>query len=146
MQFTSTGTAKIEPIGHAVVLIRCDPKCLTFMNSWGQNFADGGFFRIKDSAVLNNMTFFDVYWTKDDLTPSEERAYQEECTKRAKELLQEFPSIKDLQHACPICKRRSKVGDFLGHILEAECPECHQRFTPDNKDIMQSLYSQNAQS
>ena len=115
------------------------------MNSWGDKFADGGFFRIKDSDVLNNMTFFDVYWTEEDLTPREKRAYKEKCTKKAKELLQEYPSIKDLKHPCPICKRRSKVGDFLGHILEAECPKCHGKFTPKNEDIMQSLYSQNCE-
>ena len=43
--------------GHAVVLIRCHPNCLVFMNSWGQKFADGGFFRVRDGTVLHDMEF-----------------------------------------------------------------------------------------
>ncbi len=35
--------------GHAVVLIRCSPAYLLFMNSWGQAWGDGGFFRVKDA-------------------------------------------------------------------------------------------------
>ena len=59
--------------GHAVVLIRCHPNCLVFMNSWGQEFADGGFFQVQDEKVLHNMEFFDIYWEEDDLTPSEKK-------------------------------------------------------------------------
>lgn len=113
------------------------------MNSWGQNFADGGFFRVKDSNVLNDMTFFDVYWTEQDLKPTEIQAYERECTERAKELLYTFPSLEDLPYECPKCNENTRVGDYLGHILEAECPKCHEKFTPTNKEIMQSLYSHN---
>lgn len=46
--------------GHAVVLIKCDPRSLTFLNSWGTAFADGVFFPVRNQAVLN-MQFYDVY-------------------------------------------------------------------------------------
>ena len=136
-----TGGPNTKPGGHAVVLTGCAPKCLTFMNSWGQEWADGGFFRVEDKNVLNNMKFYDVYWTLDDLKESEIKAYEREGIKRAQELLRVFPSVHDLSYECPKCNNESKVGEFSGHILEAKCPKCHQKFKPTNKDILQSLYS-----
>jgi hypothetical protein len=62
--------------GHAVVLMRCDAGSLTFMNSWGTEWADGGFFSISNESVLNDMKFYDVYWTVDDLTECEKQAYE----------------------------------------------------------------------
>ena len=124
-----------------MVLTGCDPNCLTFMNSWGQEFADGGFFRVEDENVLNETTFYDVYWEEEDLTRSEKEAYEREGIKRSKELLRKFSSIKDLSHTCPNCLQSSNIGDYYGHILEARCPRCHKKFRPTNKDIMNSLYS-----
>ena len=48
--------------GHAVTLIGID-ECgaLKFINSWGADWGDKGFFRLKDGKVLN-MTFYDVYF------------------------------------------------------------------------------------
>ena len=142
--FNSGGPRKPgeKPGGHAVVLIGCDANCLRFMNSWGQGFADGGFFRIEDQSVLNDTEFFDVYWTLNDLKSSEIKAYEREGIKRGKELLQTFPSVQDLSYKCPKCNKISRVGEFSGHVLEAECPKCHQKFKPTNKEIMQSLYTQ----
>lgn len=125
-----------------MVLVGCAPECLTFMNSWGQGFADGGFFRVENQSVLNDTKFYDVYWTENDMKRSEKEAFKREGTKRAKELLQTFPCIQDLSYECPKCNRKSKVGEFSGHILEAECPKCRQNFKPTNKELMQSLYTQ----
>ena len=140
-----TAGSKTELGGHAVVLIRCDPKCLTFMNSWDTDWGDGGFFRVKDQTVLQNTTFFDVYWNEDELKPSEIQAYEKECTERAKELLHTFPSIQELRHKCPKCSQWSKVDEYFGHILEAKCPRCHEKFKPTNEEILQSLYNRNFQ-
>ena len=139
---TYTGGSQTELGGHAVVLIGCDPNCLTFMNSWGQGFADGGFFRVKDQSVLNDTKFYDVYWNLSDLKQSEIEAYERESAKRGKELSQTFPSVQDLSYKCPKCNQNSRVGEFSGHVLEAKCPKCHQKFKPTNKEIMQSLYTQ----
>lgn len=125
-----------------MVLMGCTPDCLTFMNSWGQDFADGGFFRVENQSVLNDTKFYDVYWTEDDLKPSEKEAFKREGTERARDLLQTFPSVQDLSYKCPICSQKSKVGEFSGHVLEAECPKCHQKFKPTNKEIIESLYTQ----
>ena len=129
-----------EPEGHAVVLIRCDPKCLTFMNSWGTGFADKGFFRVEDSSVLRKMQFYDVYWTLDDLKESEKQAYKEKCTADAKKLLEDFPSLKDLPVKCPMCNKISKVVEYCGSLLVATCPKCDQTFMPKNRDLLESLY------
>ena len=129
--------------GHAVVLTRCDPDCLTLMNSWGTDWADGGFFRVTDQSVLNEMEFYDVYWTEDDLTDSEKRAYTIESTRRMRELMEEFPSLKDFVYQCPNCKCGSKAYEFSGNLLEAVCSKCHQMFKPTNESILQGLYSRN---
>jgi len=60
---------------HAVLLIRVEPNCLVFMNSWGDTWADRGFFRVKNGNVLN-MTFYDIYWTLNDLTQHEKEEFK----------------------------------------------------------------------
>jgi hypothetical protein len=74
---TPTSPIRNEPLeGHAVVLMDILPDRLTFLNSWGDTFGDGGFFHVEDSKVLN-MTFFDVYWTLNDLTAGEKHRYEQ---------------------------------------------------------------------
>ena len=126
------------------MLIRCDPDCLTFINSWGQGFADGGLFRVQDENTLGLQmqepgipdvdavtTFFDIFWNESDLKPSEKEAYRRKCIERAQEL---FP---DLYYKCSHCKEDCRVLD----LLEPECPNCHQEFKPTVEDILQGLYS-----
>ena len=129
-----------KPAGHAVVLIRCSPDRLVFMNSWGQGWADGGFFSVKDSEVLNNVKFFDVYWTEEDLTQGEKEAYRNQGIERAKKLAEQFPSINDLLVECPRCKQRPRVGEIEGDLTEAVCPRCGNKFRPTNEDLVKSLY------
>ena len=138
-----SGEALTELGGHAVVLTRCDSNCLTFMNSWGTDFADEGFFRVEDSSVLRDMLFYDVYWEMEDLTPKEKLAFEMEGTRRGKELLQTFPSLQDLPYKCPECKRISKVVEYYGNMLVAECPKCHKQFVPTNEQLLESLYIRN---
>ena len=38
--------------GHAVVLHKCDPHSLTFLNSWGKQWGDKGTFSVEDHSVL----------------------------------------------------------------------------------------------
>lgn len=130
----------MEPSGHAVVLIRCSPECLVFLNSWGQDWGDGGFFRVKDATVLNNMRFFDVYWLEEELTPKEKEAYKLKASHNAKKLHKEFPSVDELLFQCPKCERNSRVGDFGGSCFEAECPQCRRTFKPKNEDLVKTLY------
>lgn len=94
------------------MLTGCHPACLTFMNSWRQDFADGGFFLVEDQSVLNRTRFFDINWHEDDLTQSEKEAYKTEGTERALEYAKRFSSIGKLPHQCPICHANSKVEEF----------------------------------
>ena len=91
-------------------------------------------------CYISKTKFYDVYWEEKDLTLLEKKAYERKCVKRIQDLANTYPSIRDLMHTCPKCNQQSKVGDFLGHILEAVCPECYQRFIPTNAAIMESLY------
>lgn len=112
------------------------------MNSWGQNFADGGFFRVEDEKVLHDMEFFDVYWNEKDLTSNEIGAFERRGVEKLKGLVGKFKSVHELPYACPHCKRESKVNEFTGHHLEAKCQKCLWTFKPDAPGILESLYLQ----
>jgi hypothetical protein len=45
------------------------------MNSYGDKWCDGGFFKIKDENVFK-LEFFDIFWTLDDLKPEEKKLYE----------------------------------------------------------------------
>jgi len=106
------------------------------MNSWGQDFADGGFFQVQNGKVLHGMQFFDVYWEEKDLKEIVERKGVNEW----KEFVKKFKSIQELPYVCPHCKKESRVDEFTGHHLEAKCPKCLETFKPDGEGILQSLY------
>lgn len=59
-----------ERSGHAVVLTSSNFRSLRLLNSWGDKWADEGFFKVKNSNVLD-FVFIEVYWTLNDLLPSE---------------------------------------------------------------------------
>ena len=60
--------------GHAVVLTPIGPNYLKFLNSWGKDFGDNGFFAV-EPKVLNNPRYFDVFWEESDLSKEEKEAY-----------------------------------------------------------------------
>ena len=123
-----------------MVLIRCHPHCLVFMNSWGQDFADGGFFRVQNGKVLHDMQFYDVYWEEENLTSSEKGAFERMAFDKVKGLFTKFKSLQELSYVCPRCKKESYVDEFTGHHLEAKCPKCLRTFKPDGPGLLESLY------
>lgn len=56
--------------GHAVILTGFNDRSLRLMNSWGDEWADKGFFKVENSEVLD-FKFIDVFWTPNDLSPNE---------------------------------------------------------------------------
>ncbi|ETO30602.1 hypothetical protein RFI_06517 [Reticulomyxa filosa] len=130
--------------GHAVVLIACELEHLRFMNSWGDTWADCGFFRVKDGQVLQ-MKFFDVFWTLDDLEECEKKEYEAYTIEQAKAALKYLPTgLQTLGYQCPKCGKYSKANEYSGHLLKAVCPICFQTFKPNAVGLLQSLYNANA--
>ena len=60
--------------GHAVVLAHISKDYLTFLNSWGKEWATNGYFKVKDANVLN-MDFYDIFWFISDLSKEEIEMY-----------------------------------------------------------------------
>ena len=127
--------------GHAVVLTSFNSQCLRLMNSWGDSWADGGFFRVSDAGVLG-LEFVDVYWTISDLKQSEKNAYDSHGADVAQKLIARLKGLQMAKYKCPKCHQVSGLGEFTGHALETTCPKCRSTFRIENpgEDIALNLY------
>ena len=127
--------------GHAVVLTSYDVNSLRLMNSWGDEWADQGFFRVQNTDVLG-LKFFDVFWTLDDLTEKEKKAYEQHGAEVAGKLLKSLKGLQVVKYKCPLCPYESKVVDFSGHLLKAKCPVCGGTFNANKEggDLALNLY------
>lgn len=141
--------------GHAVVLTAVSPTGLTFMNSWGKDWGNNGFFKIENASVLGvdnygkeleSVQFFDVFFYESDLTTREREAYRDWAAEQASTASRSFPSLLDLPYKCPVphCGRISKIGQFEGNVRAAVCPQCGETFKPDAGHLMQALYIRNS--
>ena len=116
--------------GHAVVLTSYNSQCLTFMNSWGEEWGDQGFFRVQNAEVLGNqLEFFDVYWELDDLSEVEKEKYQKYGSKLAKRLIGLLEGLEFAEYTCPECKQTSLVTEFEGTLSKVRCPRCSREFS-----------------
>lgn len=116
-----------KPGGHAVVLTSYDSKSLCMMNSWGDQWANNGFFRIKNAEVLN-LEFIDVFWTLDNLLQSEKDSYEKEGANVADKLIYTLKGLQTVKYQCPLCHAISKVVEYKGRLLQATCPRCRGTF------------------
>ena len=130
-----------DPGGHAVVLMSYDAESLRLMNSWGDDWADNGFFRVQNSDVLR-LEFVDVFWTLDNLSRKEKRAYDQHGAEVAAKLMSSLKGIQVAKFKCPLCAVESKVVDFSGHLLKAKCPKCRGTFNANKAggDLALNLY------
>ena len=112
-----------ESGGHAVVLTSYSAKSLLFMNSWGCRWGNKGFFRVSIPSVLD-FTFYDVYWTLNDLSAAEKVEYGRSSQAIVSKLMEHFQSLKTTNITCPKCNYNSKVVDFSGTFDNINCPEC----------------------
>ncbi|KAL9986942.1 hypothetical protein ACROYT_G001160, partial [Oculina patagonica] len=97
-----------DPGGHAVVLTSYDAESFRLMNSWGDDWADKGFFRVQNSDVLG-LEFVDVFWTEDDLSEKEKRAYDRHGAEVAAKLIRSLKGIQVTKYKCPLCAVESLV-------------------------------------
>jgi hypothetical protein len=132
--------------GHAVVLVQCDPRSLTFLNSWGNKWGKHGSFSVENQGVLESngirVGFYDVYWLECDLTAGERRAYNVQVDEVVRARAQQHSSILEFEARCPRCCNNAPIADFTGSIRKAVCPLCHQSFTPEPSHLVQALYAQ----
>jgi len=138
LQVTSTRSQR----GHAVVLTSFNSESLRLMNSKGSNWADGGFFRVQNAAVLGLM-FYDIFWNEEDLLPSEKEALDRHGADISAKLMKSLTSLQTATYKCPLCSVESKVSEFKGHLLEAQCPVCGGKFNAGNEaesDLALNIY------
>ena len=122
--------------GHAVVLASHGENYLRFINSWGTEWADGGFFKIKDASVLG-MSFTRIYFDSTDLLAGE-------TTSDARETARKLIQLKGFQnstHMCTNCNRGSNVSQYTwNNRHEAVCPRCKRNFPLNEPGTTLQLY------
>ena len=122
---------KTPDFGHAVVLTSFNSECLRLLNSWGEDWADMGFFRVQKADVLG-LKFIDVYWTEDDLKEEEIIYFKKHGSTVARQLMEKLPSLKRAEYTCPKCGKRSPVMEFTGTLSRAKCPKCEKEISTEN--------------
>ena len=136
-ELTANKTARLpmantSTTGHAVVLTSFDSECLRLLNSYGEDWADMGFFRVQKADVLR-FQFIDVFWTEDDLREEEKTYFKKQGSIVAEKLMKWLPSLKDAEFTCPMaeCSKRSPVMEFTGTLSHAKCPKCGNEFSTE---------------
>ena len=121
-------------IGHAVVLTSYNSQSLTFMNSYGVEWANNGFFRVEIAEVLGNqLEFFDVYWKVVELSDKEKERYRKSDSEAATKLFELLEGLKQAKYKYPECRQESLVTEFSGNLSKVRCPKCPCEFsTNDN--------------
>jgi hypothetical protein len=137
--------------GHAVVLTKCASDSLTFLNSWGPDWGDGGSFSIEDHTVLeldgdgdmDKMCFYDIYWYEEDLTATERQAYQHKVNQKLRDSSGRRCTILELEVQCPLCKNTAPIEQYTGNIRNARCPlkSCDGSFKPETEHLIKALYA-----
>ena len=63
--------------GHGAVIVGHDDQSWKIKNSWGDDFADGGYFKMSKSLLSQCRNhFFDVFWYEHDLNQKDLEAYK----------------------------------------------------------------------
>lgn len=139
--------------GHAVVMVGCRPRSLTFLNSWGRDWGDNGTFSVQESTVLQRhdwlgrstpVQFYDVYWVESDLTEGERQAFRAKADESLRARARQVPGVLELEARCPHCHCNSSVAEFRGNVRRTVCPRCQKSFAPEPEYLVQALHSQHA--
>ena len=122
---------KTPDFGHAVVLTSFDSECLRLLNSFREDWADLGFFRVENADVLR-LKFIEVYWTEDELKVEEKTYLKKFGSINAGILMELLPSLEGAEYKCPKCSKRSLVLEFTGTLSHVKCPTCGKEFSTKN--------------
>lgn len=127
---------------HAVVLIDANISALEFLNSWGPDFGNNGRFRVRNAAVLN-ITFYDVYWTLNDLTQVEKNSYESSIRATSEAILNNDPDPSKycaLYFRCTHCHKLVRDDNLSTSSNESICPFCNLSFNPRESTLRRGLF------
>ena len=125
--------------GHAVVFVKYGSNYLEFINSWGINWNNGGFFRVGDLKFFQNVRFFDVFWFLSDLTDQDKKNWEQRNQQIIKDNLSRY-KLFNYKIECPKCKQIIEAEKFKGTFYKAECPLCGFKFVPNIEQLAKTLY------
>ena len=129
--------------GHAVVLISAKDGYLRFLNSWGENFGDHGFFSIDNPSTLRNMEYYEVYIDENDLTQKERNKHEKfkkELSVKYFNNLDNYNKLCEEIVICPHCGKKIKIKDFKGNFDTVQCPKCYKSYETKDERIIQKLF------
>ena len=110
--------------GHAVVLKDIDENDnYVIVNSWGEEWGDGGKFRVKKNS-LGNCSIYALYFISNELD-NEDKENWFKFKNDIKEDLNEMKIskvLKNFKFRCPICKKSDKIKNF--HALSFNSLKC----------------------
>ena len=137
-----------ENCGHAVVLIDANISALEFLNSWGPDWGNNGRFRVENADVFSvrknrPMTFYDVYWTLNDLTQIEKNDYERliKATSDAIKNNDPDPSkYEALYFKCSHCKKLIRDEKLSTSSTDYICPFCNMNFNPRDSTLRRGLF------
>ena len=129
--------------GHAVILISAKNGYLRFLNSWGEDFGDHGFFAIDNPDTLRNMSFYEVYIDEKDLTKNERNKHEKfkkELSVKYFNNLDNYNKLCEEKVICPYCGKNIKIKDFKGNFDTVQCPKCYKSYETKDEKIIQKLF------
>lgn len=125
--------------GHAVVFVKYGSNYLEFINSWGINWNNGGFFRVGYLKFFQKVRFFDVFWFLSDLTEQDKKNWESRNQQIIKDNLSRY-KLFNYKIQCPKCNGITKAEKFTGTFYKAKCPLCSQTFVPNIEQLAKTLY------
>ena len=128
--------------GHAVVLVGASGP-LKFLNSWGENWGDSGFFKIDNSKIFKTMKFYKIYWDQADLNLNEIEKNKKARKDLSINYFKNYDKIKDLYNdksKCELCGQESNNYEFKGTLKKVKCPKCHRSFEPKEAKLKSKIY------